>query len=255
MKTTDIHSPSSLILFIFTFSLIIAMSGCSSKILLHPDQKPARVVVSDFHFLLKHFNTNEFNSGNYASLIIALSQPAFPSADLVQVHRSFNSEQNKHIKLQLDSVYTTLQNNFKSIGIDLLPAGYLATKNDIPVGPYGFPHSSDLKTNARVADAGLNLTFYLETDNIDVNHVAPYINQIRYRPKLTIELTMMSNNGKVIWKDIAVSLSRHLVEIEDRTSGGITSLDVQYEPSLSDMVNRALQKIISRLPSSLRKAS
>jgi hypothetical protein len=235
--------------------LITAVSGCSSKILLHPDQKPNRVVVSDFHILLKHFNTNEFNSGNYASLIIALSRPAFPSADLIQIHRSFNSEQNKHIKQQLDSVYTAVQNNFKAIGIDLLPSGYLATKNDIPVGPYGFPHSSDLKTNAKVADAGLNLTFYLETDNIDVNHVAPNISQIRYRPKLTIELTMMSNDGKVIWKDNAISLSHHSVEIEERTTGGITTLDVRYEPSLSDMVNRALQKMITRLPSSLRKAA
>lgn len=254
MKTNNINAHGSLSLSILFLLLIFALSGCSSKTLLHPEQKPNRVVVTNFHFLLKHFNTNEFNQGDYASLIVALSEPAFPSADLVQVHRSFNSKQNKHIKQQLDSVYTTLQHNFKSIGIDLLPSGYLASKNDIPVGPYGFPHSSDLKTNSKVADAGLNLTFYLEANNIDVTHVAPYTNQIRYQPRLNMELTMMSNNGKVIWRDQSATLGRHMVEIEERTSG-IRTLNVQSEPSLADMVNRALEKMISRLPSKLKTAS
>lgn len=254
MKTNKIKSFGTLRLSILAFLLIFTLPGCSGKILLHPEQKPNRVVISNFQFLLKHFNTNEFNQGDYASLIVALSEPAFPGADLIQVHRSFNSKQNKHIKQQLDSVYTTLQRNFKTIGIDLLPAGYLASKNDIPVGPYGFPHSSDLKTNSQVADAGLDLTFYLEANSIEVTHVAPYINRIRYRPRLSIELTMMSSNGKVIWRDQSASVSRHMVEIEERTSG-IKTLDVQSEPSLADMAYKAMEKMISHLPSKLKTTS
>jgi len=254
MKSIFINHHGLFTLFMASGLMISIMSGCSSRTLLQPSQKPNQVVLSNFQVTLKHFDTDQFNTGDYASLIVALREQAFPSADLIQVHRRFNPKQNKLIKQQLDSVYTVLQRDFKDIGMNLLPSNYLAGKRDIPVGPYGFPHSSDIKTNAKEADAALDITLYLEAQGIDVNNIAPYTNDVRYRPRLTVDLKLVSNSGNVIWKDQEIAVSKQLVQIEERTSG-VKTLEVQSEPDLSDMVNSAIQEMIARLPASLRKDS
>lgn len=236
------------------FIVSVFMSGCSHTVLLSSSRKPNRVVLSNFNVTLRHFDTDQFNAGSYASLVVALSEPSFSSADLIQVHRSFNSKQNAHIKQQLDSVYTGIQRNFKSIGINLLSADYLANKNEVPFGPYGFPHSSDIKSNAQQADAAVDITLHLESQGFTVTHTGPNTTELQYRPRLTMELTMMSHGGQIIWKDQEVSISSRMVDIQIRKTG-VTNYDVQSEPALSDMVNSALKKMISRLPTSLRTAS
>ena len=227
---------------------LLMLTSCSSSTLLTREDKPDKVVLSSFQLRLWHFDGTHFNSGNYASFPVALRDPNASSADLDQIHRIFNGKENASIKKQLEDVYAVIQTSLKHTRITLLPADYLAKHQaNTTIDPYGFPQSKNDQNAAKLTGASMRIILYLDTDRFDVNNIAPGRMQVNYSPKLTVNLIMTNAHGKVIWNDSQITQAIRMTQIDEQTSGGET-LSIQQESSLQDMVRRALETMLNKLP-------
>lgn len=226
------------------------VNGCSSSRIPTSENLPEKVVLSNFRIRLYNFNQANFNSGNYASLLVALHEHGNSSADLTQVYRSFSNLQNKILQKELDSLYKQIQIDFKNSGMTLMNKNAL-TGMRVRYNPYGFPigshNLSDITQTG--ADASVEFQIYLRAPDLNSFNTGPDQNEIRYRPTLNMAMKLFDKAGHLIWNDNTSVLAHSEVELLVSNAGTPMPLvRVLNEPSLIHMVSDAVNQMLGKSP-------
>ncbi len=223
---------------------LLLLAGCSPSVLIKKSSNPQNVVLSSFKFHIEHFNWNDLNTGNYASLLVSVSPRSMFNANLKQVYPRYNKQQNKLIKAEVDSTYTIIKNNLTKLNYNLLPANTL--KGDAEYDPYGYPMETKQNKAFKKAKLALEVNVYVDQDFTDHFYAYPGMFQVRYTPRITMNMKMVDSSGKTVWSQQTVTLANSPVTIDNQRIGGYVELTVRGKPELADIINEAMDSMLKK---------